>query len=57
MVPGGKASVPELNDFKKDSIGYLTLLKEFPLGEARKLLFLSESHSLLAKKQWALIRA
>ena len=42
-VPGGKEKVSEVNDIKKDSIGYLSLVKEFPLEEARKLLFLSES--------------
>lgn len=43
QVPGGRELVPELNDFKKDSIGYLTLVKEFPLEAARKLLFLSDT--------------
>lgn len=55
QVEEGKKIVPEFNTFKKDSLGYLKILKEFPLENARKLLFLSENTLVVGENQGRLL--
>lgn len=54
-VPEGRKSVSEINDFKKNSLGYLSLVKEFPLEAARKLLFLSDSTLVVGESSGRLL--